>query len=333
MNPINKIGLLEPENFEATIRPKYAPVVVRGAAADWPIVQAGGRSTDEALSLIERMGSRAQTEVMLVPPEEKGRFFYRHDMRGFNFKKVKATLGQVAAHLRLIAKQDKPIGIYAGATSLKSHVPGFIESHPIPLTPQDGSEALIWLGNATQIATHFDLSDNFAIVAHGTRRFTLFPPEATKHLYVGPLNETLAGQPVSMVDPVAPDRERYPEYGQAEELALVATLHPGDLIYIPKLWWHHVQAVDPVNILVNHWHNDVSHGGGFLALVHSMLAIRELPQPEKEAWREWFDHFVFGPDAGNAADHLPLHARGINGPSTPDRNRMIRDFLVRVLSR
>src|SRR3546814_13065167 len=79
------------------------------------------------------------------------------------------------------------------------------------------SSDLVWLGNATEVATHFDLSDNFAFVALGRRRFTLFPPGATAALYVGPLNHTLAGQPVSMVDPLAPDRQRYPRYARRSE--------------------------------------------------------------------------------------------------------------------
>src|SRR3546814_5587571 len=98
------------------------------------------------------------------------------------------------------------------------------------------SSDLVWLGNATEVATHFDLSDNFAVVALGRRRFTLFPPGATADLYVGPLNHTLAGQPVSMVDPLAPDRQRYPRYARAEAQALIADLEPGDAIYIPALW-------------------------------------------------------------------------------------------------
>src|SRR5690606_9116329 len=131
-------------------------------------------------------------------------------------------------------------GIYAGAVATATHAPRFDAEHPFPLAAgQPRVETRIWLGNATQVATHFDLSDNFAVVALGRRRFTLFPPEATANLYVGPLNVTLAGQPVSMVDPLAPDPERYPRYAAARELALIAELEPGDALFIPTLWWHH----------------------------------------------------------------------------------------------
>ena len=307
--------------------------MIRGAAADWPLVAAARRSAAEAIACLTALDTGQPAEVMIAPPSELGQFFYGPDMRGFNFKRDKASLTQLAAHLLQIADQPEPIGIYAGAVPAATHAPRFDAEHPFPLAAgQPRVETRIWLGNATQVATHFDLSDNFAVVALGRRRFTLFPPEATANLYVGPLNVTLAGQPVSMVDPLAPDPERYPRYAAARELALIAELSPGDALFIPTLWWHHVQATEPVNILVNYWHNDVARGGGFTALVHAMLAIRDLPAPQRRDWKAWFDHFVFGEDAAHAADHPPPHGQGINGPSTPGRDEMIRQFLLRVLS-
>ena len=135
-----------------------------------------------------------------------------------------------------------------------------------------------------------------------------------------------------MVDPLDPDLERYPRFQRAHDQASFADLEPGDAIYIPTLWWHHVQAKAPVNVLMNYWHDDALHGGGFLALIHAMLAIRDLPQPQRAAWRNWFDHFIFGEDAPNAASHLPPHALGVSGPPSAERDAIIRQFLVRVLS-
>src|SRR3546814_16133834 len=100
-----------------------------------------------------------------------------------------------------------------------------------------------------------------------------------------------------MVDPLAPDRQRYPRYARAEAQALIADLEPGDAIYIPALWWHHVQATGPANMLVNYWHNDAAHGGGFTAPVHALLAIRDLPPPPREGCAAWFEHFVLARQA------------------------------------
>jgi hypothetical protein len=333
LREVEETGPRTAAEFDADHRLRHRPVVIRGAAAGWPLVEAARRSTDAAIGYLRSLDAGAPADVMVAPPSERGRFFYRPDMRGFNFHKDRATLSQLAEHLLRIAGEPEPIGIYAGATETATHLPRFDGENPFPLAAhQLRVQSRMWLGNASQVATHFDLSDNFAVVALGRRRFTLFPPEATADLYVGPLNVTLAGQPVSMVDPLAPDLDRYPRYAAARELGLTADLAPGDALFIPSLWWHHVVASEPVNMLINYWHNDVERGGGFPALIHAMLTIRDLPPPQRQAWRAWFEHLVFGDDAAHAADHLPPHGQGVNGPSAPDRNEAIRQFLLKVLS-
>jgi hypothetical protein len=333
LRPIEEIGPLDAAAFDAEVRPAHRPVVIRGVARGWPLVQAALRSPQEAIEYLKSLDAGAPTDIMVAPPSERGRFFYRPDMRGFNFHKDRATLSQLGDHLLRIAGEAEPIGIYAGATATATHLPRFDAENPFPLAAgQSRVQTRVWLGNRTLVASHFDLSDNFAVVALGRRRFTLFPPEATQDLYVGPLNVTIAGQPVSMVDPLAPDLERYPRYPAARELALTAELGPGDALFVPTLWWHHVEALEPVNVLINYWHNDVERGGAFPALIHAMLTIRDLPQAQRRAWHSWFEHMVFGDDARHSAEHLPPHGQGVNGPPSPERDEMIRQFLLKVIS-
>jgi hypothetical protein len=331
MTPVAEIALPDATAFEREIRPLYRPVVMRGLAADWPLVMAAKADPAAALDHIARSDTGQPTDIMVAPASERGRFFYTPDMRGFNFRREQMTLADLSRHLRDLASKPDPVGIYAGAAEIARHLPALARDNPLPLVAAMHATARIWVGNATQVATHFDLSDNIAVVAAGRRRFTLFPPEATPDLYVGPLNITLAGQPVSMVDPLAPDHAAFPRYANVEPLAQFADLEPGDAIYIPTLWWHHVAASAPINVLVNYWHNDAPRGGGFLALVHAMLAIREQPAPQRAAWRTWFEHFVFGEDAGAAAAHLPPYAQGINGPASPARDEQMRRFIVQIL--
>ena len=49
------------------------------------------------------------------------------------------------------------------------------------------------------------------------------------------------------------------------------------------------------------------------------------------AWRGWFDHFVFDEQAPQAAAHLPPYAQGVTGPPSPERDEMIRRFVLKVL--
>ncbi|HEY7005367.1 MAG TPA: cupin-like domain-containing protein [Sphingomicrobium sp.] len=183
------------------------------------------------------------------------------------------------------------------------------------------------------MAPHYDEADNIACVVGGRRRFILFPTEQVQNLYVGPLDRTIAGQPISMVDLDAPDYERFPKFREAERHALVADLEPGDGIYIPALWWHAVQAKGELNALVNYWWTDhaMDAGSPMHALGHGLLTISHLPEHKRQAWRILFDHYVFK-TKGEPADHIPEHARGIIGRSTPELRRMIKQFLMRALS-
>ena len=87
-------------------------------------------------------------------------------------------------------------------------------------------------------------------------------------------------------------------------------------------------------MLVNYWWRDAP---AFLgkpedALLHAILAVRDLPEPDKARWRAMFEHYVF--DNGiEVAGHLPEEARGILAPLTPDTAGRIRAKLLRGLSR
>jgi hypothetical protein len=114
--------------------------------------------------------------------------------------------------------------------------------------------------------------------------------------------------------------------------ALVAELEPGDAIFMPALWWHNVRADGPLNILVNYWAERDDAQSPFLAMVHAMMAVRDLPVRERAAWRDWFDYYVFEGE-GREAAHLPEAARGVLGPASTERSARIRDYLVRALTR
>jgi hypothetical protein len=190
-----------------------------------------------------------------------------------------------------------------------------------------------WIGNRSTVATHFDTSDNIALVVAGRRRFTLFPPEQIGNLYIGPLDHTMAGQPASLVSLDAPDLARFPRFADAMAAAFTAELEPGDAIYVPALWWHHVEALSPVNMLINYWADPPADAGSpFDAMIHGILAISALPAPARAAWRDYFDHYVFR-DGADPAAHLAPEHRGILAEPTPELRERIRQFLLRRLSR
>ena len=67
----------------------------------------------------------------------------------------------------------------------------------MPLLSPDASPR-IWLGTAANVSSHYDTFDNLACVIAGRRRFTLYAPELIGRLYIGPIDHTMAGPPVSL---------------------------------------------------------------------------------------------------------------------------------------
>jgi hypothetical protein len=155
----------------------------------------------------------------------------------------------------------------------------------------------------------------------------VFPPEQIKNLYVGPLEHNMAGQPASLVDPTDIDYVRFPKFKEAMQTARIAELEPGDALYLPALWWHYVESTGPLNVLVNYWWNEVYKGSPMAALALSLLSIRDLPKEERTAWREIFDHYIFGEDAQNPVPHLPDYIRGVLGPDSQERDASIKGFV------
>lgn len=329
---VAELSAITPAQFADEVVPAYRPVVLRQLAAGWPAV-AAGRSSPRAMAdyLLDYDRGKPAT-VLAGAPAIGGRFFYQPDLRGFNFERASVLLRVMIERLMAEADNPAPPSLYAGSAPAEESLPGWTDANPLPLgTP--GATPRIWIGNASRVSAHFDVSSNIAVVVAGRRRFTLFPPEQTANLYVGPLDMTMAGQPTSMVDIEAPDLQRFPRFVEAQAAMQVADLEPGDAIFIPSMWWHEVRATGPLNVLVNYWWGQQGDASPFPALIHALLAIRDLPDGERDAVRAWFDHWVFGPDARNAAAHLPDHARGVLGPPSPERTRMVRDYLTRMVGR
>jgi len=321
------------EAFSAEIVPAHRPVVLRGLGRDWPAVAAARRSPAELAAYLAQFDSGAPVEAFLGAPAMQGRYFYAPDMRGFNFERRKGPLGQLLEMLVRSAEDPAAPCFYVGATPVPESLPGFDAANPMPLFARESAVPRAWIGNRSTVATHFDTSDNIALVVAGRRRFTLFPPEQIGNLYIGPLDHTMAGQPASLVSLHEPDLARFPRFADAMAAGFAAELEPGDAIYVPSLWWHHVDALAPINMLINYWADPPADAGSpFDAMVHGILAISALPAPARAAWHAYFDHYVFRSGSDPAAHLAPEH-RGILAEPTPELRERIRQFLLRRLAR
>lgn len=319
--------------FNEQILPLNRPAVLRGLVSDWPAVRAGVDSPRAIVDYLTRFDIGSSASTARGDPKIAGRFFYDDALTGFNFERRKTPLAESLRELLRIAEEAEPPSIYIQALPVADSMPDFARENVLRILPESIS-GRVWIGNRVTVQTHYDLTSNIACVVAGRRRFTLFPPEQVANLYVGPLEFTLAGTPVSMVKLDAPDFERYPRFRDALAQAHVAELEPGDAVYIPYMWWHHVETLASVNVLVNYWWAETPRwmGSPFEALVHAMLAVRSLPPQHRAIWRTWFDHFIFD-SPENSAAHLPAHSRGVQSAPTAETAAMMRGYLLAELSR
>jgi hypothetical protein len=234
---------------------------------------------------------------------------------------------------KIVSAADAPgtRTLYLGSLPTDDSLPGFSGQNSLAML-KPGIAPRIWLGHASRVSAHYDTMDNIACVVAGHRRFTLFAPQTIPQLYVGPIDHTMAGQPVSLAASAAPDDPRYPRFQEVRDQALVAELEPGDAIYIPKLWWHQVEATSSFNALVNYWWDAFSAGpdAPSTSLLLSMITIAERPVAEREAWKAFFDHYVFRPN-GHPLAHLPPEQHGVLGPLKPTNYGKLRARVMQLL--
>jgi hypothetical protein len=314
--PLREYTGVDAALLHGEILPSAAPAVLRGFIDDWPAVAHARASPEAICNYLLACDNGRPVDALLLPASERGRLFYAPDMDGFNFARRQLPVSQVIEQLARYSQFEHPPSVAVQSAPVDACLPRFGRENRLDPALFDAIDApaRIWIGNAIVTPAHFDESENIACVVAGRRRFTLFAPEQIGNLYIGPLDYAPTPTPISMVDFEAPDLERFPRFAYAREAALVAELGPGDAIYIPSLWWHHVQSSAPLSILVNYWWKGAPGAGAahtpMQALAIAMDALRALPPAQRQGWAALFGHYVF--DAGvDPAAHLPPHRHGV----------------------
>lgn len=84
---------------------------------------------------------------------------------------------------------------------------------------------------------HYDTRNNLLTQMYGSKVVTLFP--SFEHERMHPIGFTGTNL-LSRVDPEAVDESRFPDFPR--ELQITVEFHPGDTLFIPPFWWHHVRS-------------------------------------------------------------------------------------------
>lgn len=321
--------------FREAVARAGRPVVLRGIAATWPMAQAAAASDAAVRDYILGFDAGRRPQVMQAEARLGGGYFYQPGLDGFNFERREMPLSDAFACMFDHAADVTRPTTYLGSLVAPAYLPGLAEANRPAIVP-DGVDLRLWIGNPSTVACHYDAFDNLACVIAGQRRFTLYPPDCIADMYVSPIDHTIAGQPVSLAAATSQDEgdhaRRFPRFAAAAARRQVVDLAPGDALYIPKLWWHQVEALAPFNVMANYWWDGFQQGpdAPMLAMLFAMITLAERPEAERAAFRAFFDHFVFRPE-GHPLAHLPEAQRGVLRNLAEGGSGQIRAMIMRAL--
>lgn len=226
-HPVPRVPPMSLEAFhEQWLRPRR-PVIIEGALDDWP-----ARHNLSLQGFRECWGDREARLNNSIPGAATMRF---------------------ADYIDAIVA-GKAAGLYLDATPV-AWLDGLSDTLRVPpWIPSDRTlQTLVWVGPAgTVLPFHKDnqspLDGNHNLFAQfvGRKRFLLVSPSDEPFMYPLPLEPGRYAK--SAVD--LRDLGKSPDFVKAT--VLEALLGPGDLLFNPAHWWHHVESLDP-SISVSFW--------------------------------------------------------------------------------
>lgn len=103
-------------------------------------------------------------------------------------------------------------------------------------------DPFLWFGPAGYVTgLHTDIIDlNLLFHVHGQKEVLLYAPDQGACMY--PEYLAVQGGLYSLVNAYEPDLERHPRF--AEAVGQRTLLSPGEILYVPRNWWHMVRSID-----------------------------------------------------------------------------------------
>lgn len=220
--------------FQQQVVQACQPVVIRGLVADWPVVKAARGSPRALKDYLAAFDAGGRVEVFIGDPAIRGKYYYNPGLQGFNFERRMMKLIEAVDCILEAVDHPSTRSVYVGSVPTGDCLPGFAADNLMPLAAS-GAGPRLWLGTASNISSHYDTFDNLACVIAGRRRFTLYAPELISRLYVGPLDNTMSGPPVSLAasTPVGSETQ-FPLFEEIRDQALKVELEPGDALFLPR---------------------------------------------------------------------------------------------------
>lgn len=222
---IDVVDTIAPDAFKRKYIDTNTPIVMRKVTANWPAMKKWSFEFFAGLSLPKRVFLEKDNVMQGTPQYEE--LDYGDYIRRMMDDSADHT-GQ-AGYLSVFK-------IFRAFPDLKDDVDFSIFSqHKLKNTVAG------WIGPAgTVTGYHIDWGDNVFAQICGRKEIRLVAPKDSKYMY--PCNRLDEGTTSSEVDADRYDPRRHPLFQKAHQCHIV--LHPGDILFIPRGWWHHVRSLD-----------------------------------------------------------------------------------------
>ncbi|XP_070923139.1 bifunctional peptidase and (3S)-lysyl hydroxylase JMJD7 isoform X1 [Macaca nemestrina] len=215
-----------------------------------------GRAQHPGVLYVQKQCSNLPTELPQLLPDLESHVPWASEALGKMPDAVNFWLGEAAAVTSCRCREYK--GRLGVQGSQHDGLPPLV---PLPSIPCPRAFFML--------AVHKDPYENLYCVVSGEKHFLLHPPSDRPfipyELYTPATyqlteegtfkvvdEEAMEKVPWIPLDPLAPDLARYPSYSQAQ--ALRCTVRAGEMLYLPALWFHHVQQSQGC-IAVNFWYD------------------------------------------------------------------------------
>lgn len=174
-------------------------------------------------------------------------------------KRVDIRLGDYFAYIRLFEERHGRFGgdppakdlIYLAQNDLAKGLEHDFELPPFVEELGDGRlySVMMWIGPyCCSSPLHYDPMDNALMQFVGVKKVLLYPPGT--EVYAGEEGNQRNTSPINFEEEPL-DLDKYPLLANLPP-AIVCTLAPGDLLYVPRKWWHQVRTIE-TSLSVNAW--------------------------------------------------------------------------------
>jgi hypothetical protein len=206
------------------------PVVLSGVVERWPLFR---RCTPEHLRAA--LGSEW---VSVLVSTAASRDFGRAWLARSRVRMTAASLLD-----EVFAPDPGSVRYYAWSVGLAPFARDFDRPGSIGGRSYLPGASSLWIGQAGNLTSlHYDHWHGFLAQLVGRKRFVLFAPSETSHLYARSPFSSLAASTRLPPDCLQASPIEFPRFLRARGLSV--HLEPGDLLYVPPYWWHQAECMD-----------------------------------------------------------------------------------------